>query len=178
MQWKLTDDRPIWTQLTEQLTERIVSGVYPLGSRMPSVRDLAAQAGVNLSARLTDAIRARSRRTGRCQSEHHAACTRAAGKRWTGRDQSHRRTHRHRGRRRGRTRPPESGRRQNGTLRIRYGHTRLYRNTGSANAAKPQKGVSDSWKKCAQALISYRSIKMSIPYSFQAAQMLLNRRKG
>ena len=23
MQWKLTDDRPIWTQLTEQLTERI-----------------------------------------------------------------------------------------------------------------------------------------------------------
>ena len=47
MQWKLTDDRPIWTQLTEQLTERIVSGVYPLGSRMPSVRDLAAQAGVN-----------------------------------------------------------------------------------------------------------------------------------
>lgn len=47
MQWKLTDDRPIWMQLTEQLTERIVSGLYPLGSRMPSVRELAAQAGVN-----------------------------------------------------------------------------------------------------------------------------------
>ena len=47
MQWKLTDDRPIWTQLTEQLTERIVSGIYPLGSRMPSVRELAAEAGVN-----------------------------------------------------------------------------------------------------------------------------------
>ena len=46
MQWKLTDDRPIWTQLTEQLTERIVSGIYPLGSRMPSVRELAAEAGV------------------------------------------------------------------------------------------------------------------------------------
>lgn len=40
MQWKLTDDRPIWMQLTEQLTERIVSGLYPLGSRMPSVREL------------------------------------------------------------------------------------------------------------------------------------------
>lgn len=47
MQWKLTDDRPIWTQLTEQLTERIVSGIYPLGSRMPSVRELSAEAGVN-----------------------------------------------------------------------------------------------------------------------------------
>lgn len=47
MQWKLTDDRPIWMQLTEQLTERIVSGMYPLGSRMPSVRELAAEAGVN-----------------------------------------------------------------------------------------------------------------------------------
>ena len=47
MQWKLTDDRPIWTQLTEQLTERIVSGIYPLGSRMPSVRELAPGAGVN-----------------------------------------------------------------------------------------------------------------------------------
>ena len=47
MQWKLTDDRPIWTQLTEQLTERIVSGIYPLGSRIPSVRELAAEAGVN-----------------------------------------------------------------------------------------------------------------------------------
>ena len=47
MQWKLTDDRPIWLQLTEQLTERIVSGVYPTGSRMPPVRELAAEAGVN-----------------------------------------------------------------------------------------------------------------------------------
>ena len=47
MDWKLIDDRPIWMQLTEQLTERIVSNVYPAGSRLPSVRELAAQAGVN-----------------------------------------------------------------------------------------------------------------------------------
>ena len=47
MQWKLTEDRPIWIQLTEQLTERIVSGIYPLGARMPSVRELAAEAKVN-----------------------------------------------------------------------------------------------------------------------------------
>lgn len=76
MQWKLTDDRPIWTQLTEQLTERIVSGVYPLGSRMPSVRDLAAQAGVNpntmqraLAQLETDGLVATNRTAGRTVTE-------------------------------------------------------------------------------------------------------------
>ncbi len=47
MDWKLDDTRPIWMQLTEQLTERIISNVYPAGSRLPSVRELAGQAGVN-----------------------------------------------------------------------------------------------------------------------------------
>ena len=47
MEWKLTDDRPIWLQLAEQLTRRIITGVYPPGSRLPPVRELAAQAGVN-----------------------------------------------------------------------------------------------------------------------------------
>ena len=47
MDWKLTDDRPIWLQLTEQLTRRIITGVYPPGSKLPSVRELAAEAGVN-----------------------------------------------------------------------------------------------------------------------------------
>ena len=76
MQWKLTNDRPIWTQLTEQLTERIVSGVYPLGSRMPSVRDLAAQAGVNpntmqraLAQLETDGLVATNRTAGRTVTE-------------------------------------------------------------------------------------------------------------
>ena len=44
MDWRFTDDRPIWLQLTEQLTRRIITGVYPPGSRLPPV---AAQAGVN-----------------------------------------------------------------------------------------------------------------------------------
>ncbi len=72
MQWKLTDDRPIWMQLTEQLTERIVSGVYPLGSRMPSVRELAAEAQVNpntmqraLAQLEQDGLVATNRTTGR-----------------------------------------------------------------------------------------------------------------
>ena len=38
MDWKLDDGRPIWTQLAEQLTRQIVSGEYPPGSRLPSVR--------------------------------------------------------------------------------------------------------------------------------------------
>ena len=46
MDWRFTDDRPIWLQLTEQLTRRIITGVYPPGSRLPPVRELAAQAGV------------------------------------------------------------------------------------------------------------------------------------
>ena len=47
MEWKLDDDRPIWQQLAQQLTRRIITGVYPPGSKLPSVRELAAQAGVN-----------------------------------------------------------------------------------------------------------------------------------
>ena len=47
MEWRFTDDRPIWQQLTEQLTLRILKGEYPPGSRLPAVRELAAQAGGN-----------------------------------------------------------------------------------------------------------------------------------
>lgn len=47
MNWKLTEDRPIWVQLTEQLTLRIVSGGYAPGAPAPAVRALAAEAGVN-----------------------------------------------------------------------------------------------------------------------------------
>ena len=47
MDWRLTGDRPIWQQLTEQVTARILAGEYPPGSRLPAVRELAAQAGVN-----------------------------------------------------------------------------------------------------------------------------------
>ncbi len=47
MEWRLTEDRPIWLQLSEQLTRRIVTGVYPPGSKLPPVRELAAEAGVN-----------------------------------------------------------------------------------------------------------------------------------
>lgn len=47
MDWQFTDDRPIWQQLTQQLTLRILKGEYPPRERLPGVRELAAQAGVN-----------------------------------------------------------------------------------------------------------------------------------
>ena len=47
MECKLNDDRPIWLQLAEQMTRRIITGVYPPGSKLPPVRELAAEAGVN-----------------------------------------------------------------------------------------------------------------------------------
>ncbi|NLM11798.1 MAG: GntR family transcriptional regulator [Clostridiaceae bacterium] len=47
MPWELKPDRPIYTQLIEQIELKICSGVYPLGSKLPSVRDLAQEASVN-----------------------------------------------------------------------------------------------------------------------------------
>ena len=47
MQFQIRDSRPIWQQLAQQLRERIVKGDYPPGSHFPTVRELAAQAGVN-----------------------------------------------------------------------------------------------------------------------------------
>ncbi len=47
MGWTFDANRPIYAQLVEELAARIVSGVYPPGSRLDSVRDLAAEAAVN-----------------------------------------------------------------------------------------------------------------------------------
>lgn len=47
MPWKLNSDRPIYAQLVEQVELRILSGAYPPGSRLPSVRDMAQEAAVN-----------------------------------------------------------------------------------------------------------------------------------
>lgn len=47
MAWKLDNDRPIYAQIVEKIKLRIISGFYQLGSKLPSVRDLALEAGVN-----------------------------------------------------------------------------------------------------------------------------------
>lgn len=47
MAWELDSDRPIYAQLVERIQMQIVSGYYPPGSKLPSVRELAAVAAVN-----------------------------------------------------------------------------------------------------------------------------------
>lgn len=47
MAWELSNDRPIYSQIVETIKLRIVSGYYPAGEKLPSVRELAAEAGVN-----------------------------------------------------------------------------------------------------------------------------------
>ncbi len=47
MAWDLSSDRPIYTQILEKIQTRIISGIYQPGERLPSVRELAAEASVN-----------------------------------------------------------------------------------------------------------------------------------
>ena len=47
MAWNLNSERPIYSQLMERITFDIISGIYPPGSQLPSVRALAQDAGVN-----------------------------------------------------------------------------------------------------------------------------------
>lgn len=47
MAWKLDSDSPIYTQILEVIQYQIVAGRYQPGERLPSVRDLASEAGVN-----------------------------------------------------------------------------------------------------------------------------------
>ena len=47
MQWQFSNEMPIYSQLLEQIKIGIVSGMFPPGERLPSVRDLATEAGVN-----------------------------------------------------------------------------------------------------------------------------------
>lgn len=47
MAWDLDSDRPIFAQLAERIQMQIVSGYYPPGGKLPSVRELATVAAVN-----------------------------------------------------------------------------------------------------------------------------------
>ena len=47
MTWHFDSGRPIYTQLLERVRFLIISGQYPPGSKLPSVRDLASEASVN-----------------------------------------------------------------------------------------------------------------------------------
>ncbi|MCI5621003.1 MAG: GntR family transcriptional regulator [Lachnospiraceae bacterium] len=47
MAWEMNSDRPIFVQIIERIQIDIVSGKYHAGDKLPSVRDLAAEAAVN-----------------------------------------------------------------------------------------------------------------------------------
>ena len=47
MEWNFRSDQPIYAQLISGIKLGIVSGVLSPGERLPSVRDLATEAGVN-----------------------------------------------------------------------------------------------------------------------------------
>ena len=46
MPWNMDNNRPIYLQLVERIQMDIVSGVYHAGDKLPSVRELAADAAV------------------------------------------------------------------------------------------------------------------------------------
>ena len=86
MDWKLTGDRPIWVQLKEQITQRIITGEYPMGSRLPTVRELATEAGVNpntmqraLAELESDGLAESNRTAGRLVTTDAAAIERMRG---------------------------------------------------------------------------------------------------
>jgi DNA-binding transcriptional regulator YhcF (GntR family) len=47
MRWDLDSERPVYIQLIEQIQAGIISGHFKPGDKLPSVRDLAAEAYVN-----------------------------------------------------------------------------------------------------------------------------------
>lgn len=44
---QIDDSRPIWAQLVDEFRQRIVAGTWPPGGKLPSVRELALDVGVN-----------------------------------------------------------------------------------------------------------------------------------
>lgn len=47
MDWKFTGDKPVYQQIMEQLRIAVLAREFAPGDRIPSVRELAAQARVN-----------------------------------------------------------------------------------------------------------------------------------
>ena len=47
MEWNFKNGIPIYSQIIDEMTMRIASGEYEPGARLPSVREMATNAGVN-----------------------------------------------------------------------------------------------------------------------------------
>lgn len=47
MEWRFNNEAPIYQQIMEQIKAMIATGVLTAGDKLPSVRELAVEAGVN-----------------------------------------------------------------------------------------------------------------------------------
>ena len=47
MAWQFSSNRPIYSQIVDEIELRILNGTYEMGMRLPCVRDLAVLAAVN-----------------------------------------------------------------------------------------------------------------------------------
>jgi GntR family transcriptional regulator len=47
VKWEINSERPVYLQLIEQIQAAIISGYFKPSDKLPSVRDLAAEASVN-----------------------------------------------------------------------------------------------------------------------------------
>ena len=79
MNWQFSNDAPIYAQLIRQIRAGIVSGAFSPGERLPSVRDLAMEAGVNPNTmqRERDGLVYSQRTSGRYVTEDRAAIAEA-----------------------------------------------------------------------------------------------------
>ena len=47
MGWRFSQDKPVFIQIGEQIKRLVVSGEYPAGAQIPTVRQIALEAAVN-----------------------------------------------------------------------------------------------------------------------------------
>ena len=47
MSWIFTPDKPVFIQIADRMTRFIISGEYPAGTQIPTVRQIALEATVN-----------------------------------------------------------------------------------------------------------------------------------
>ena len=47
MAWQFSSERPIYVQVSDQIVSNILTGVYKMGEKVPSVREFASLAAVN-----------------------------------------------------------------------------------------------------------------------------------
>lgn len=47
MAWEFSNEKPIYLQLSDQIVSGILTGAYPMGEKLPSVREFAVLAAVN-----------------------------------------------------------------------------------------------------------------------------------